>query len=412
MPPHAISVAGVDPSGGAGIFADLQALDSLGIEGAGVVTLLTVQDDDGVHRLEPVEADLVQEELSCLDPSRLGAVKTGALATPANVGVVRDFVRDRDVELVVDPVLVAASGGDLGTEGIEKAYLDLFAEATVVTPNLPEARTLTGRDEAPPAELADALVGRGPDWVLVTGGHADDRTDVLADGDQVHRFPGPVVEGSSHGTGCVHSSLLAGLLARGATVPEAAALAKARVTRRIAEGRPPERKGPVLRDAPAPLRRAAFAVEAIQEHLVTLDPSWFPEVGTNVAVHVDGDTATLDQRIRAGRGVAGAGPAGEGHVARLLSQARSHDPAVTCAVNLAPRDDLLAEVADRGADVVEVDRTEEPAEGTSMSWVIDRAHEAHGAVPDIVLDAGSQGKEAMARVLGRSVDGLLGLLGR
>lgn len=409
MRPVVASVAGVDPGGGAGIHADKEAFHSLGLAGAGVVTLLTVQDDEGVHRLEPVEADLVRDQLECLDVSRLRAVKAGALATPDNVAVVRDFVQDRDVDLVVDPVLVAASGGQLGTEGIDKAFHDLFSQARVVTPNIPEARTLTGETLDDPAALAKALLEKGPDHVIVTGGHGATGADVLAGPEGTVEIPGPVVEGSVHGTGCVHSSLVAGLVARGASVADTARLARLRVARRVATGRVPRRAGPVVAGRDEAMRRAVFWVERLQERIVDLPESWFPEVGTNVAVHVDGCLATLRDRIRRGRGLAGAGPAEGGHVARLLAQARIHDPEVTCAVNLAPRGDLVSALEDRG-EVVLVDRTGEPDRGTSMDWVIDRAVEVHGHVPDAVRDEGSRGKEAMVRVLGRSPGDLLGIL--
>lgn len=406
MPPDALTIAGVDPSGGAGIFADRQALHSLGLEAAGVVTLLTSQDADGVHRLEPVAADLVEDQLDCLDLSDLGAVKTGALATPENVALVRDLAARLDAALVVDPVLVAASGGDLGVEGIEKALVDLLGEATVATPNIPEAKALTGSATDDPAELARAVHDLGVDAALVTGGHADPPTDVLVTDDGTTRFEGPRVEGSAHGTGCVHSSLVAGLLARGATVAEAAELAKIRVTRRIADGSPPPRQGPVVRDDPA-MARAVLGAERVLEAATRLPADRFPEVGTNVAVHVDGTTATLRARIRGGRGLAGAGPARDGHVARLLGQARTHDPAVRAAINLAPTPALVDRLADRGLAVVGVDRTREPADGGTMSWVIDRAVELHGTLPDAVHDDGARGKEPMLRLLAEGPEELV-----
>lgn len=409
MPPDALTIAGVDPSGGAGIFADRQAFHSLGLEAAGVVTLLTSQDADGVHRLEPVDADLVRDQLDCLDLSGLGAVKTGALATPDNVAVACELATDLDAAVVVDPVLVAASGGDLGVEGIEKAFRDLLCEATVATPNIPEAKALTGEETDDPVALAEAVHALGVDAALVTGGHAETPTDVLVDDDGVRTFEGPRVEGSAHGTGCVHSSLLAGLLARGATVDEAAELAKVRVTRRIAEGEPPPRAGPIVRDDPS-LARAVFACERVLEQATERPAAWFPEVGTNVAVHVDGATATLQARIQHGDGLAGAGPAEDGHVARLLAQARTHDPTVGAAINLAPRPPVRDHLADRGLTVVEVDRTAEPADGETMSWVIDRAVEIHGSLPDAIFDAGAKGKEPMLRLLGETADDLVDAL--
>lgn len=423
--PDVLTVAGVDPSGGAGVLADVEAFRSVGLRGAAAVALLTAQDAEGVHRLDPVPAEAIADQLDRLDLSALGALKTGALGTPDNVRVVADLVEDlrpgpggRPVPLVVDPVLVAASGGALAAEGMEKALGDLLGLATVATPNVPEARALTGLDdEADPTVLAQALRERtGVEHALVTGGHADERIDtLLGPGDDAPlRIPGPDVAGLVHGTGCVHSALMAGLLARGATVREAARLARLRVARRIADGAVPPRAGPVLRGHRDGLRTACFACELLQERLLDLPADWFPEVGTNVAVHVGGDTATLMARIQKGRAFGGAGRARRGHVARLLGQARRHDPTVAVAVNLAPRDALLDALRDRGAAVVTVDRTDEPAEGSepgTMSWVIDRAVEAHGSVPDAVADDGAAGKEAMVRVLGQDVDAVLALLG-
>ena len=229
-PPVALTVAGTDSGGAAGIAADLTTFAALGAHGACVVTAVTAQDTTGVHGVQLVPAGMVERQLrAVLDDLPVVVAKTGMLGTPEVVRLVAEQLAGRP--LVVDPVLVATSGAVLGDDGVAAAYLrDLFPVAAVVTPNADEARTLLGSDD-PPGRLAEALAGLGPTAVVTGGGDDHTCTDwVAAPGERAVPLRHPAVAtDNDHGSGCTFSAALAVHLARGAT-PAAAAGAAATFT--------------------------------------------------------------------------------------------------------------------------------------------------------------------------------------
>ncbi|MEN2736922.1 bifunctional hydroxymethylpyrimidine kinase/phosphomethylpyrimidine kinase [Microbacterium sp. X-17] len=220
-PPVALSIAGSDPSGGAGIQADLKTFSALGAYGACVITALTAQNTTGVYGIHEVPAPFVADQLRVLSEDvRLDAVKIGMLANAAIIETVAAFLAEtpRDV-VVLDPVMVATSGDLLLRDDAVRAMRDLLPLASVVTPNAPELAALLGTTEAGSVdELADQareLVRRGAQRVLAKGGHldsGDEVADVLADSSGIELFRGPrVVTANTHGTGCSLSSALAAL---------------------------------------------------------------------------------------------------------------------------------------------------------------------------------------------------------
>jgi len=241
-PPVALTVAGTDSGGAAGTAADLATFAALAVHGACVITAVTAQDTTGVSDIHAVPIATVEAQLHAVfDDLPVAAVKTGMLGSAEAVELVARLCADRP--LVVDPVLVATSGAVLGGEDVRRAYLDhLLPVATVVTPNLDEARALAGHDGSP-EELAVALAGaRGSTSgcaVIVTGGDPEATgacTDWLA---EPGRPPIPlthpaVLSKNDHGTGCTYSSALAAQLAHGAQLRDAAEQAAAYVTRQLA----------------------------------------------------------------------------------------------------------------------------------------------------------------------------------
>jgi len=234
----ALTIAGSDSGGGAGIQADLATFAALGVHGASAVTAVTAQTGQGISAIHEVPAGVVSEQVRkvCGD-LEVGAVKTGMLASAATVRAVAAALAGCGVRsLVVDPVLVASSGARLLALDAEAALVEeLLPLAFVVTPNLAEAGALVGsevRDVAQMREAAAALHRMGPQWVLVTGGHLAGRpVDLLSGQGEVteldaERVPGPDV----HGTGCVLSAAITAHLALGASVPQAVGRAKAFVT--------------------------------------------------------------------------------------------------------------------------------------------------------------------------------------
>jgi hydroxymethylpyrimidine/phosphomethylpyrimidine kinase len=240
--PAVLTIAGSDPSGGAGIQADLKTFATLGVFGAAVVTSLTAQNTGGVRGIEAVSPAFVVQQLDAvLDDLDVRAIKTGMLGTVAVVeAVARRLAAGPGVPIVVDPVLVATAGQPL-TESAAVAAMrrDLLPLATLVTPNLPEAAALTGRPVSTVPEMRDAaraLAGLGVRAVLVKGGHLPDAAiDVFWDGTTLHELTAPRVPGVFHGTGCTLSAAIAVQLARGTRLRDAVTHAKRYVTDAIGD---------------------------------------------------------------------------------------------------------------------------------------------------------------------------------
>ena len=231
--PAVLSIAGSDSGGGAGIQADLKAFAACGVHGMTAITALTAQNTVSVTAVHPVPGDFIVEQVrAVVQDIGVDAVKIGMLGTAATVEAV-DTALDLLVPgtpIVIDPVMVAESGAVLLDDAARMALIErLLPRATVITPNLPEARVLAGEGgpDAPEA-LARALHALGPDVVVVTGGHREEATDVVFDGACIHRLPGVRhPDGAAHGSGCTHSSVLAAQLALGRDPLDAARVAKA-----------------------------------------------------------------------------------------------------------------------------------------------------------------------------------------
>ena len=239
MPSIALTIAGSDPSGGAGVQADLKTFHAFGVYGAAVITTLTAQDTTGVHEVVNLDARFVGAQLDAvLGDLAVGAAKTGLIGTAALVEVIAERLRARPVPLVVDPVMVASTGRRLADADVLAALRDrLVPLATLVTPNLAEAAALTGRrvdDVAGMREAARALVGRGARAALITGGHLDGpaRDVLLVDGD-FHELSAARIAIRAHGTGCTFSAAVTAGLAAGHALPDAVGGAKRYVTRAL-----------------------------------------------------------------------------------------------------------------------------------------------------------------------------------
>ncbi len=233
MLPAALTIAGSDPSGGAGIQADLKTFHQFGVYGEAVVTLITVQNTARLSRVEILAADLVRQQIAAvIEDIPPTAVKTGALGSAAIVEAVAEMAGAFPFPLVVDPVLIATHGARLLSEDAFRALRDrLIPRAAVITPNLPEAEALTGIRASSPADLrriAHRLCEMGARAAIVKGGHSDgDPVDLLFDGVAFHEFASPRLETPhTHGSGCTHSAALTACLALGLPLAESAARAK------------------------------------------------------------------------------------------------------------------------------------------------------------------------------------------
>ena len=229
--PVALSIAGSDSGGGAGIQADLKAFARCGVHGATAITALTAQNTLEVEAVTPVAPEMIVAQVRAV-AADLGvdAVKIGMLADETTIdAVVEALELVGDASIVVDPVMVAESGAELLAPAARSALIErMLPLATVATPNLAEARSLSGLGaRASPRELGEAILALGPASVIVTGGHTGSGADVLVDDSGAMTIEGPrYPPGATHGSGCTHSSAVAAFLARGVELGEAARWAR------------------------------------------------------------------------------------------------------------------------------------------------------------------------------------------
>lgn len=276
-PPVALTIAGSDSGGGAGIQADLKAMTAHGVFGTAVVTATTAQNTRGVEDVHAVPADHVASQYDAVvEDFDVGAVKTGMLATAPIVETAAGLLARCPAPTVVDPVMVAATGDRLLSPAAEAAYEGLIERATLVTPNADEAAVLVDQPVETPADAAAAgreLVGRGAGAALVKGGHLDGETvvDTLVIGDAggsggesesgddeaaadptVVRFENPrAATEATHGSGCALSSAIAARLARGGPLREA-------VTGAVGEMTPAIRRGYDVGEGPGAVNPTVF----------------------------------------------------------------------------------------------------------------------------------------------------------
>ncbi len=246
-PPIALTIAGSDSGGGAGIQADLKTFSALGVYGASVITALTAQNTKGVTAVMDASEELVAAQLDAVfDDIAIDAVKIGMLSSSTIIETVAAALRRYEpAHVVLDPVMVATSGDALLQPDAVEALRDvLLPLASIITPNLPEAAALLGRkDHIEVIDLktvAQDLLALGPGAVLVKGGHLDGEgsPDLLLDGNGATTFAARRIDSvNTHGTGCTLSSAIAAHLARGLTLRDAVGAAKTYITGTIAAGR-------------------------------------------------------------------------------------------------------------------------------------------------------------------------------
>lgn len=421
---NALTIAGSDSVGGAGLQADLKAFEALGVHGCSVVTCVTSQNTKGVSSIFPVPAESVASQLeSVLEDVRLDAIKTGMLYSAEIVRTVSRTLRTVETPIVVDPVMAATTGSSLHKAGFVEAMISMMIpRATLLTPNLGEASMLTGirvRDEKSLRKAAREILEMGPRAVLIKGGHlkGDEAADYLFEEGSQIKLSSPRVPVEVHGTGCALASLIAGHIAKGFDLEDSARLSKKIIYKailareRVGKGVPCANPLAALRiEAEKPamldqLEEAAVEIESL------MDASLTPEVGTNMGYAVLGaleadEVAAFDGRVvRVGSRVRKIGCARFGaskHVARIVLAASEHDPDTRCAMNIKYSADNLKACRKAGLSISTFDREQEPEDVSSMTWGVHEAIRSHGGVPDAIYDLGGVGKEPMIRILGKT----------
>jgi len=245
-PPVLLTIAGFDPSCGAGVAADLKTFAAHNCYGVAAVTALTVQSTQGVRAVHATPSATLRAQLDALaEDAAIAAVKIGMLANRANAAAVADFLdAQKFAHVVLDPVSRPTSGSAelLDSAGLKFVRDELLKRASVITPNMPEAEFLTGlevRDLHGMKAAGKKLLEMGARAVIVTGGHLEKPSDVLCEGTEIEVFGGDHIKSpNTHGSGCTFSAAIAAQLACGLQLRESVILAKAYVTKAIEKSYP------------------------------------------------------------------------------------------------------------------------------------------------------------------------------
>jgi hydroxymethylpyrimidine kinase/phosphomethylpyrimidine kinase len=431
---NALTIAGSDSVGGAGLQADLKAFEAVGVHGCSVVTCVTSQNTKGVSSIFAIPPEEVSSQIrSVVEDVKLDSIKTGMLFSPEIVKVVADELKGLKAPLVVDPVMAATTGSSLHGRGFVDALVaELLPKATLVTPNLGEASRLSGikvRDERSVLRAGDVIMGLGPKAVLVKGGHlrGPEAADYLFLGKGVVKLTSPRVDAEVHGTGCTMASMIAAHLAKGSELEDSVRMSKAMMYKavlareKVGLGIPCANPLAVLRieagkaDMLDDLNDAAVQLERF------MTAELIPEVGTNIAYAVLGaldssEVAAFDGRIvRVGRKATKVGCPRFGaskHVARIVLAASSHDPRIRAAMNIKYSEENLGACRRAKLSIGTFDRAREPKGVSSMTWGVHKAIHDFGGIPDIIFDKGGVGKEPMIRLLAETPEEVVAKLRR
>lgn len=430
MVKKALTIAGSDSGGGAGIQADLKTFAAFGVHGMSAITSITAQNTKKVTKIMDVSSEVIRAQIRAVaDDIGVDAAKTGMLHTSTIIDAVASEVKKYDFPLVVDPVMVSKGGSALLQPKARDALIaKIIPLATVVTPNIPEAEVLSGLkikslDDAEKA--GKSILKMDAEAVVVKGGHmpVDGKSiDTLVMKGKVLRIGAQWVKSeATHGTGCCFSAAIAANLAKGLEIEESVKMAKKFVTRaielglQIGKGHGPVNPiGQVYLDAQkidvlSSLQRAVEAIEAYPKFAPLI-----PESQSNIVMALPEaksieDVAAIPGRIvRVGnrvRAVSAPAFGASSHVAKMVLVAMKYDKKMRSAMNI-KFDASLIRTAKQKLAVSFYDRRKEPKEikmqeGRSTAWGAEQAIKKAGRVPDIIYHEGDWGKEPMIVVLGR-----------
>jgi len=420
----ALTIAGSDSGGGAGIQADLKSFAALGVHGTSVVTCVTAQNTRAVRSVFALPAGEVRAQLrAILEDFEVRAAKTGMLYSASIVRAVAEGLPRSAFPLVVDPVMVATVGASLEQDDFQEALVErLLPRADLVTPNRFEAERLAGfrvKRLEDAERAARAIRKLGPSAVLVKGGHLPGAlVDVFFDGRRLHRLPGFRHDKELHGAGCTLAASIAGYLALGETLPDAIEAARRRVAAGFQASYRVGRGVAVIHSHIVPDRHDVWqsVTEAAPKLAKILPLDLVPEVGINIGYALPGATTLEDvcalrgRIVRVGDRLEPIGPAAFGasrHIARIILTAMRFDPGARSATNLKYRSKNARRLRSAHFRLASFDRGEEPEGVSTMEWGTERAIVEAGTIPDVIYDEGALGKEGMMRVLGRAPEDVL-----
>jgi len=428
--PCALTIAGSDSGGGAGIETDLKTFAALGVFGTCAITAITAQNTKGVYEILPVPSRIVERQIEVvLKDISVKAAKTGMLYSGATMEVVAEAIDRYKLKVVVDPVFKAGTGNLLMRERDKKAFIEkIVPRAFILTPNRLEAEEIAHvkiHDVRDLRRAAEHIAKLGVEAVVVKGGHLEgvEVTDVLYYKGEFKCFKKPRIEVDAHGGGCAFSAAITAYLALDHNLVEAVTKAEQFMHNtimfgwRVGGGRVPVNPMAHLYNEAEKFRvleNVSAAARTVEEHSEFLP--YIAEVGTQVAMALP--YASTPQQVAAVEGrilkfretakVMGSVRFGaSSHVARIILTAMKHDPSSRAALNLCYNPELVRAFEKTGCVVSSFDRKLEPPEvkaleGGTLVWGVEKAIKAVGKIPDVIYDLGEVGKEPMIRVLGPS----------
>ncbi len=430
-----LTIAGYDPSHGAGITKDLEIFSALGLFGLSIPTSFVVQGPSGVSHVRPVGIAMFSEMLDrAQNDFAIDGVKIGVLAGADYVKKTAAFLGGRLAgPVVLDPVISAKNGTRLITDdGLNALVSRVLPLVTCITPNIDEAQTLAGEEIRTVDDMQKAarvIIAKGARHVIIKGGHlAGEPVDLLDDGRTVTTYAKKRIDRTVHGTGCMFSSTLVSFLALGYPIREAFVETEQMMATIIGLSIPTRDDGYFYAYPAAAMSRDAEKLRVLDamrdtaRRLEELNPvELIPGVQMNIGYAVrtakgTEDVAAFPGRIGRTRGrVSIKGPAEFGassHVARMCLAYMKRYPFIRACAALRYSDTAVEAARQKGLAVVYFDRSQEPAavksrEGASIDFIIESALEHGDEPPDIIYDHGDIGKEAVIRLFGRDPEELI-----
>ena len=434
--PIVLTIAGFDPSSGAGLTADIRTFENIGIYGLAVCTAVTIQNAEKVAEWMPISKDYIEKQMEILFNSyKIKVVKTGMLPNADVIKIIADFKNKYGFDLIVDPVTISSSGKRLANIGVEEAMKDvLFPITTIITPNKHEAEYFSNKtitDIFSVEEVAKEISKLGAENVIIKGGHIGENENTVIDylyTKEFFRFyPRERVitdkNANVHGTGCVFSSLIAGFYAHGYNVEEAILFSEDYMEdyfKKII----PMKAGMVL-DVGYSLEEldVLHAVQKISDFICG-NPEFtrfIPEVRMNISVSKPNaktinDVAGIDGRITIVSNIpVASGPIRFGksnHTARLLLAAKQFDNSINVVVNLKYSPETILKLSRTQLKIFKVDRHKQSEdvmkiENSTMSWIIKYTIDQINQIPDIIFDVGEPEKEPMIRLFAKNSDEMI-----
>ena len=426
--PVAMTIAGSDSGGGAGIQADLKTFAALQVHGTCAITAVTAQNTFEVRGVQALDLDIIEGQIRAVyEDLGIDAAKTGMLFSSKIIRRIARVLNDYDFPLVIDPVMIAKSGAQLLLDEAVEALIDeLFPRALIVTPNRMEAEKISGisiRNIDDAKRAAKRISDLGPRGVLVKGGHLEgaESIDVFYYEGGYHIYRSERIQSKSiHGTGCSLSAAITGALAHGYEPVKAVNIAKRLISEAIRFGlRIGRGYGPVNPFAPlyreASRESARRGLKELLEWLSGIDNvgRLVPEVGMNIAYSsiypLDSrDIIAIPGRIRRlpdGR-ISYVEPSygASDHLARYLLKISEYTDRIRIAMNIRYDERIVKHLRDKGFRIGFYDRGLEPPElkgieGATIPWGVDEAIKNAGGVPDVIYHLGDVGKEPMIILL-------------